>query len=253
MNLLPRATTFAFSLFLHGSIVTAGFLFANAESSPEEKIYRVSLAEFAPAQTSVTPGQEGKPDSAPAEPQPEAPVRTIEPEAVPPPPKPIPEMTPKPTPTRPVPQAQRRREQTRPQETESGVTQANVPEQQPAAPSQNSEGAVGGTARGGPRTIGGLSVYAEDAVDQRPSISRRIMPEYPDKARRLNLQGQVVVRLVVDVSGNPQQCSIHSSEPEGLFDETALAAAKKTRFIPGKINGQPVNTIVLIPYKFTLR
>lgn len=98
-----------------------------------------------------------------------------------------------------------------------------------------------------------MSAYAEDAVDQRPSISRRVMPEYPDRARRMNMQGQVVVQLVVDVSGNPQQCAIYSSDPAGVFDDAALAAARRTRFLPGKVHGQPVNTIVLIPYQFTLR
>lgn len=253
MSPFRRAVTIAFSLFLHGSIVTAGLLFANAETLPEEKIYRVSLAEFAPDQASVTPGREKTAAPAPAEPPPEKPVKPVEPEVVPPLPKPVPEVRPKPTPTRPVPQPQRRREQTRPQETESSATQANASEQQPAAPPQNPEGTGSGTGRGGPRTIGGLSAYAEDAVDQRPSISRRVMPQYPDRARRMNMQGQVVVRLVVDVSGTPQQCVVHSSEPEGVFDEAALAAARKTRFLPGKVNGQPVNTIVLIPYRFALR
>ena len=67
------------------------------------------------------------------------------------------------------------------------------------------------------------------------------------------MQGQVVVQLVVDVSGNPQQCAIYSSDPAGVFDDAALAAARRTRFLPGKVHGQPVNTIVLIPYQFTLR
>ena len=253
MSPFQRAVTIAFSLLLHGSIIIAGLLFAKAETLPEEKIYRVSLAEFAPAQASVTPGQEGTAASAPVESPPEMPVKPVEPEVVPPPPKLAPEVRPKPTPAKPVPQTQRRQEQTRPQETESRGTQANTPEPQPAAPPQNPEGTGSGTGRGGPRTIGGLSAYAEDAVDQRPSISRRVMPEYPDRARRMNMQGQVVVRLVVDVSGKPQQCSIHSSEPEGIFDEAALAAARKTRFLPGKVKGQPVNTIVLIPYRFALR
>lgn len=253
LSLLQRCVAIAFSLLLHGSIVTAGFLFVNAETVPEEKIYRVSLAEFAPAQSSSTQGEGGTAAPAPVEPQPETPVRPVEPEVNPPPPKPTPVVTPKPTPVRSVPQAQRRREQMRPQETESEATQASVPESQPSEPLQNPEGTGSGTTRGGPRRIGDLSAYAEDAVDQRPSISRRVMPEYPDRAKRMNMQGQVVVQLVVDVSGKPQQCTIQSSDPAGVFDEAALAAARRTRFLPGKVRGQPVNTIMLIPYQFTLR
>lgn len=253
MSLLLRAATFAFSLILHGFIVTAGFLFANAEGLPEEKIYRVSLAEFTSAQAAITPGQEDTVAPASAEPRPETPIEPVEPEVIPPPPKPDPVVTPKPTPVRPVPQPQKRRVQTPPQSTKNRTDQTAVPKPQPVAPSHPPEGTDGGTARGGPRTIGGLNAYAEDAVDHRPSISRRVMPEYPARARRMNVQGQVVVRLVVDVSGNPQQCVIQSSDPAGVFDKAALSAARETRFLPGKLNGQPVNTIVLIPYEFTLR
>lgn len=253
VSLVHRASTFAFSLLLHGSIVTAGFFFTNAEVSPEEKVYRVSLAEFAPAQAPAMSDQESLTASIPTEQPPETPVKPVEPEIVSPPPKPIPAVTPKPAPTRSVPQTQQRREHTRPQETAVRTPRTDAPEPQPAAPPQNPAGSGSGTLQGGPRTIGGLSAYTEDAVDQRPSISRRVMPEYPDRARRLNMQGQVVVQLVVDISGKPQQCVIHSSDPAGVFDEAALAAAQKTRFLPGKVRGQPVNTIVLIPYRFALR
>ena len=253
LSLLQRSVAIAFSLLLHGSIVTAGFLFANAETMPEEKIYRVSLAEFAPAQSSSTQGEGGTATPAPVEHQPETPVRPVEPEIVPPPPKPIPVVTPKPTPhKRSVPPPQNSAVQARTQDTVQ-QTEASAQGSQQAGGPQNPAGTGGGTARGGPRTIGGLSAYAEDAVDQRPSISRRVMPEYPDRARRMNMQGQVVVQLVVDVSGKPQQCAIYSSDPAGVFDEAALVAARKTRFFPGKVRGQPVNTIVLIPYKFALR
>lgn len=204
VSLLQGVATFAFSLSLHGSIVTVGFLFANAKVLPEENLYRVSLAEFTPAQTSVIPGQEEQASPAHVEFQPEAPVEPVEPEVVPPPPKPVPEVTPKTTPAKPVPKFPKRREQTRPQRTENRTEQTAAPEPQSAALSQSPKGAGGGTARGGPRAIGGLSAYAEDAVDQRPSVSRRAIPEYPDRARRMNMQGQVVVQLVVDVSGKPQ-------------------------------------------------
>ncbi len=254
LSLLQRSVAIAFSLLLHGSIVTAGFFFANAETLPEEKIYRVSLAEFAPAQSSATPGQEGKGAPASGEPQPETPVSPVEPEAVSPPSKPAPVVTPKPaTPTRPEPKPRNRVVQQQAQVTENRTEQTSAQELQSAALSQSPPETGSGTAQGGPRTIGGLSAYAEDAVDQRPSISRRVMPEYPDRARRMNMQGQVVVQLVVDVSGKPQQCAIYSSDPAGIFDEAALDAARRTRFLPGKVRGQPVNTIVLIPYKFALR
>ena len=102
-------------------------------------------------------------------------------------------------------------------------------------------------------SIGGLAAYDVDAVDQRPSIARRVLPEYPSKARRMNVQGRVDVRLVVDESGTPRECAVHRADPTGSFEDAALEAARKTRFIPGKVKGRAVNTVVLVPFVFALR
>ena len=37
------------------------------------------------------------------------------------------------------------------------------------------------------------------------------------------------------------------------YTEAALSAARGMRFIPGKIQGRPVNTVVLIQFNFSLR
>ena len=95
--------------------------------------------------------------------------------------------------------------------------------------------------------------YETDDVDQRPSVVKNARVEYPRKARRLGLSGRVVVQLVVDTEGKPQSCKIRSAEPTGHFEEAALSAARGMRFIPGKIQGRSVNTVVLIPFNFSLR
>ena len=101
--------------------------------------------------------------------------------------------------------------------------------------------------------IGGTAAYGVDSVDQRPSISRRVLPDYPQKARRMNVEGRVDVRILVDSSGQVKQCNIHRANPTGYFEDAALTAARKTRFIPGKVRGQPVNTVVIVPFVFALR
>lgn len=101
--------------------------------------------------------------------------------------------------------------------------------------------------------VDGISTYSEDVVDERPVIVRQILPNYPLRAKRLNIQGKVEIRLIVDTVGRPQKCVVHSASPTGFFEETALAATKRMRFAPGKIKGRPVNTTVLIPFVFSLR
>ena len=124
-----------------------------------------------------------------------------------------------------------------------------------ALPQAVSEAPASGHASGTPRPsrIGGLMAYETDDVDQRPSVVKNARVEYPRKARRLGLSGRVVVQLVVDTEGKPQSCKIRSAEPTGHFEEAALSAARGMRFIPGKIQGRPVNTVVLIPFNFSLR
>jgi protein TonB len=69
----------------------------------------------------------------------------------------------------------------------------------------------------------------------------------------MNVEGKVMVELVVDTSGLPKACAVRSAEPSGYFEEAALNAAQKMRFIPGKVRGAPVNTLVLLPFAFRLR
>ncbi|MDR2574106.1 MAG: energy transducer TonB [Desulfovibrio sp.] len=44
-----------------------------------------------------------------------------------------------------------------------------------------------------------------------------------------------------------------SAAPTGYFEDAAIVAARNMRFLPGKIRGQPVNTVVLLPFVFHLR
>jgi len=58
---------------------------------------------------------------------------------------------------------------------------------------------------------------------------------------------------VVDEQGNPVASLIQEATPAGVFDQAALSAARRFRFLPGKIAGRRVVTAVIIPFEFTLR
>lgn len=243
MNPLQHVATFVFSLLLHAAIITAGCFVALTEPLPAEKVYRVSLAAFAHEPHSSPSAQAIETDPATHEPHSAPPAKPQEPKPVP-----VPQPVPSPKPPKPV---APKRPKPQPPNTARQVQSGGTTEQRTPAgtPQQNDIAA----AEHGPSAIGGLNAYAESAVEQRPSITRRALPDYPDRAQRQGLQGWVVVRVIVDAGGMPQQCTVHTSEPKGVFDAEALKAARKTRFIPGKIKGQSVNTIVHLPYNFTLR
>jgi protein TonB len=225
---LRRLLFLLFSLCVHGTAAGMLFFFAGQESRVDEPVYRVQLAELAlpeaPAPMPVEP---------PPEPQRPKPVTPVEPPQPPKksvePPKskkisvhkkvdaPMPETPPAPV----VPEA-------------------------PVAPVPEQRGPQ-------PQRFGGVAAYKADHVDQRPSIARRVSPEYPLKARRMEVEGEVMVQLVVDKAGQPQVCSVLAAVPAGYFEDAALEAAAKMRFIPGKIQGQPVNTMIVLPFTFRLR
>jgi TonB family protein len=65
-------------------------------------------------------------------------------------------------------------------------------------------------------------------------------PEYSEEARRMRLEGTVVVRCVINAEGSPHNCRV--DEPLGLgLDENAVAAVSGWRFEPGTKDGKPVS------------
>nr|WP_321256791.1 energy transducer TonB [uncultured Pseudodesulfovibrio sp.] len=99
--------------------------------------------------------------------------------------------------------------------------------------------------------FGGIG-FAMDEVDEIPQVLRSVPPDYPYVAKRNRVEGEVVVRMLVTAKGKPQNLSINSSTPAGIFDDAALRAAKRWRFQPGKYKGEAVDTWVLLPFVFEL-
>jgi protein TonB len=89
-----------------------------------------------------------------------------------------------------------------------------------------------------PQIVGGLGAYY-------------IHIEYPEEAIRAGIEGQLVLRFVVEKDGTPTHIRvIKSLHP--LCDSAAVAALRRTRFIPGMQNGQPVRVHMQLPVRFRL-
>ena len=113
-------------------------------------------------------------------------------------------------------------------------------------------GRTGLHAGGSGRQSSGGSVSAI-VVSQPPTLLSRITPVYPERARTLGIQGQVVLRFVVDQSGRVEpDIKILSSIP--MLDEAAIEAVRQWRFAPARDrNGSPVRVLVSVPLQFSLR
>ena len=75
---------------------------------------------------------------------------------------------------------------------------------------------------------------------------------YPEQARRLGVQGDVVVQFVVDEEGRVRDAAVVRS-PHRLLSESALAAVHRQRFRPGTVDGRPVKVRFMVPVRYRLR
>jgi TonB family protein len=76
-------------------------------------------------------------------------------------------------------------------------------------------------------------------------------PEYSEEARKAKWQGAVLLQLVVDENGVPQEIRVVKSLGLGL-DQKAIEAVQKWRFKPGLKDGKPVPVSANIEVNFRL-
>ena len=77
-------------------------------------------------------------------------------------------------------------------------------------------------------------------------------PKYPPSAKRMGMEGEVILLVVVQENGSPSEISIHQSSGFAILDESAILAVQKWHFVSAKQNGQNIKASVLVPIKFQL-
>jgi len=90
-----------------------------------------------------------------------------------------------------------------------------------------------------PEPIGGLA-----AIQQKVN--------YTEIAKRIGLEGKVIVEAVIDENGNVIDTKVIKRLGGGL-DEESLHAVQATKFSPGLQRGKPVRVRINIPIKFVLK
>ncbi|MEI6858717.1 MAG: energy transducer TonB [Shewanella sp.] len=87
-------------------------------------------------------------------------------------------------------------------------------------------------------------------VTQPPELLHYIQPKMPIAARNYKQGGKLMLRLVVEVSGQVSEAVVLSAEPEGIFNQASITAAKKWRFKPAHLDGEAVRVFVDVPINF---
>lgn len=78
-------------------------------------------------------------------------------------------------------------------------------------------------------------------------------PVYPLAARRMGMQGKVLLHVEVLASGVSGQVDIQQSSGYPVLDTAALQAVKAWRFAPATQAGRAVDKWFMIPVQFSLR
>jgi TonB family protein len=94
-------------------------------------------------------------------------------------------------------------------------------------------------------------VYKPSEVTTKARILKRTEPSYTEEARQNLVAGTVVLRAVIAADGQVRGIRVVSGLPYGL-NLRAIDAARKIKFAPALLNGQPVSQYIQIEYNFNL-
>lgn len=123
----------------------------------------------------------------------------------------------------------------------------------------NGPGRLGGIGTGedrgigpgsGPRQGGFRPGPAQGQITP-PRVLHQTEPEYSEEARKVRLQGTVVLALEVDERGHPRAIRVVRALGLGL-DERAIAALLQWRFQPAMAGGKPVAATAVVEMTFRL-
>jgi periplasmic protein TonB len=154
-------------------------------------------------------------------------------------------------------------------ESNDSRDRAGIPWTPPSAtvPDSHGPGTAGGTGTGqgtgvgegqgagiGPGSGGGTGggPYRPGSGITAPSILREVKPDYTEEGRRRNIEGDVVVEIVVRSDGTVSNVKLLRGLGAGL-DERAIDAVRQWRFNPAHRYGTPVDVIVEVAVEFKLR
>ncbi|QNK02817.1 energy transducer TonB [Dyella telluris] len=86
------------------------------------------------------------------------------------------------------------------------------------------------------------------------TLAYRATPlKYPPQALHSRLQGQVILKVLVDESGVPQEVTIEQSSGSSLLDRSARdQVLKGWKFEPAMVNGHAVRAWARVPVTFNL-
>jgi periplasmic protein TonB len=93
--------------------------------------------------------------------------------------------------------------------------------------------------------------YPFHAVSEKPEVLHKVNPDFPEIAKRAEVSGMVVVKVLIGTQGNVEKVEVVKSNP--MLDEAAVAAAWQFKFKPGKQRDRAVKVWMNIPFTFRFK
>ena len=105
----------------------------------------------------------------------------------------------------------------------------------------------------------GPSMFAQEKApsnepihyDREPTVVKQVTPKYPELALKAGIEGEVLLKVWVNESGDVTKTAILRSDDK-IFEEAAAVAAQQWKFSPAMKEAKPVAVFVSIPFRFRL-
>jgi periplasmic protein TonB len=188
---------------------------------------------------------QAEPPPAPPPPKPPEPVKPPEPPKTPPPPKPVqPVLTPPTTP------------QTLAPATPEPPAVLAAPTAAPTAPAVQAAAPAPPPPPAPPAPAPVTPAPPPPAKVELPSSKADYLhnppPDYPRMSKRLGEQGKVVVKVLIGEDGRAQKVELLTTSGFERLDKSAMEAAMRWRYVPGKRGGVAEAMWYQVPIQFTL-
>src|SRR5262249_32764952 len=104
-----------------------------------------------------------------------------------------------------------------------------------------------------PKTTPSTAQREVDAgkIEKPVEILVKPRPDYTDEARKMRVEGEVLVRVLFTAAGNVRVLEVTHGLGYGL-NENAIRAAEQIRFKPAQRAGQPVDSTAIVHIVFQL-
>lgn len=97
-----------------------------------------------------------------------------------------------------------------------------------------------------------IGVYpAVPAGGSQPRVIDKVSPRYPVAAKRANVGGAVVIRVIVRKDGSVDEVEVLKDLPHGL-GEAAAEAVRRWKFRPGTYRGEPIDVYYTVTVNYRM-